>query len=105
VGVNLLGPLGSICFSVGDGGGGAGEAEVAVVVVVVVVVVDVSGAFWPPPQAEANAPIATMAATPANICRRSATGRDFIDNVLSTLCEQRLFISCPMLCSDNGAWR
>jgi hypothetical protein len=104
VGVNLLGPLGSICFSVGDGGGGAGEAEVAVVVVMVVVV-DVSGAFWPPPQPEANAPIAITAATPANVCRRSAIGRDFTDNVLSTLCEQRLFISCPMLFSDNGAWR
>jgi hypothetical protein len=90
VGVNLLGPPGVICFSVGDGGGGAGEAEVAVVVMVVVVVVDVCGAFSPPPQAEANAPIAMMATTPANIGRRRAEGRDFIDNVLSTFGEQQL---------------
>jgi hypothetical protein len=86
--VNLLGPPGVICFSVGDGGGGAGEAEVAVVAVVVLVV-DVDGAFSPP-QAEANAPIAMMATTPANVGRRCATGRDFIDNVLTTWDEQQL---------------
>jgi hypothetical protein len=87
--VNLLGPPGVICFSVGEGGGGAGEADVAVVAVAVLVV-DVDGAFSPPPQAEANAPIAMMATTPANVGRRRATGRDFIDNVLTTLDEQQL---------------
>lgn len=86
--MNLLGPPGVICFSVGNGGGGAGEAEVAVVVVLVVV--DVGGAFSPPPQAEANAPIAMMATTPANVGRRRAAGRDFIDNVLTTFGEQQL---------------
>ena len=64
-GVNRLGPLGSMPFSVGDGG-----ATLDVVVVVVVVVDDVDGAFSPLLPHAVSAPIAISAPPPATAIKR-----------------------------------
>jgi len=73
-GVNKLGPLGSMPFSVGDGG-----VALDGVVVVIVVVVDVDGACSPLlPQPAVSAPIAISAPPPRTANKRRVNKFEFI---------------------------
>jgi hypothetical protein len=76
-----------------------------VAVAVVVGVVEVAGAFSPPPQAEVIAPIAMMAATPANAGRRRAKGRDFMTKSYLYCATSDSLMSRWPLWSDNHAWK